>query len=58
MKYGIHFACLECQKSFKREYDYGSGAKQLPCPNCTKPSFNFGRHFLTSRTSRLLERPY
>lgn len=41
------FACLECCKSFKREYkllpiEY---PKELPCPNCGGISYNLGRHF-------------
>ena len=40
-------ACLECCKSFKREYkliprEYPS---ELPCPNCGGTAYNLGRHF-------------
>ncbi len=49
--YNMAFACLECCKSFKREYkllpkDYPS---ELPCPECGGVSYNFGRHFKAPR---------
>ena len=44
--YNMAFACLDCQKSFKREFDL---SKEYPltliCPNCGGISHNFGRHF-------------
>jgi DNA replicative helicase MCM subunit Mcm2 (Cdc46/Mcm family) len=44
--YNMAFACLECQKSFKREFDL---SKEFPltlkCPNCGGISHNLGRHF-------------
>jgi len=45
--YNMAFACLECCKSFKREYklipkEYPS---ELPCPNCGGIAYNLGRHF-------------
>lgn len=45
--YNMAFACLDCCKSFKREYklmpsEYPS---ELPCPECGGLAHNFGRHF-------------
>ena len=44
--YNMAFACFECNKSFKREFD---PAKEYPlelkCPSCGGVSHNFGRHF-------------
>jgi len=44
--YNMAFACLNCCKSFKREYSAArDGFDELPCPECGGPSYNFGRHF-------------
>ena len=45
--YNMAFACFQCCKSFKREIDYHSDKwlKELKCPECGGPSYNFGRHF-------------
>ena len=44
--YNMAFACLECCKSFKREFDLSNGAPEtLTCPNCGGSAHNFGRHF-------------
>lgn len=44
--YNTAFACFDCQKPFKREFDL---SKEYPltltCPNCGGVSHNFGRHF-------------
>ena len=41
------FVCLECCKSFKREYDLlpKDYPVELKCPNCGGTTYNFGRHF-------------
>ena len=51
--YNMSFACLECCKSFKREYrllprEY---PKELPCPECGGAAHNFGRHFKAPKKS-------
>ncbi len=44
--YNMAFACLDCQKSFKREFDLSiEYPLTLKCPNCGGVSHNFGRHF-------------
>lgn len=46
ISYNMSFACLECCKSFKREFNAAKGVPdELPCPECGGPSYNFGRHF-------------
>ena len=40
------FACLSCQKSFKREFVLTDGVPMvLKCPQCGGHSYNLGRHF-------------
>ena len=40
------FACLNCRKSFKREFVLTDGIpKELKCPECGGKSYNLGRHF-------------
>jgi hypothetical protein len=53
--YSAHFACLSCCKSFKRAV---SGHRpgdpwpdHLPCPDCGRPSLNFGRKFKPPKKS-------
>ncbi|NMQ19678.1 hypothetical protein E4P82_10990 [Candidatus Competibacter phosphatis] len=42
----MSFACLDCRKSFKREFLLSMGCpKQMSCPDCGSPAYNFGRHF-------------
>jgi len=44
--YNCAFACLECCKSFKREFNWvKSYPLELACPNCAGKAHNFGRHF-------------
>ena len=44
--YNMAFACLDCRKSFKREFNLSEGCpKELTCPNCGGTAHNFGRHF-------------
>jgi len=45
--YNMAFACLECCKSFKREYVYqlNEYISELKCPNCGGIAYNLGRHF-------------
>lgn len=44
--YNMAFACLDCCKSFKREFVLTDGVPtKLKCPNCGGLSHNFGRHF-------------
>lgn len=46
------FACLNCCKSFKREFVRTEGVPmELKCPECGNPSYNFGRHFKTPKKS-------
>ncbi len=51
--YNMAFACFQCCKSFKREIDYHSDKwlKELKCPECGGPSYNFGRHFKAPKKS-------
>ncbi len=40
------FACLDCRKSFKRKFKVSDGyPRQMICPDCGGPAYNFGRHF-------------
>ena len=40
------FACLNCCKSFKREFNLSEGCpSELTCPQCGGIAHNFGRHF-------------
>ena len=42
----MSFACFECLKSFKREFDLSKGyPEEMICPNCGGTSVNLGRHF-------------
>lgn len=44
--YNMAFACLECCKSFKREFNLAKECPQeLVCPDCGGVAYNFGRHF-------------
>ena len=44
--YNSAFACLDCRKSFKREFDLNEGRPQnMVCPDCGGVAHNFGRHF-------------
>jgi len=44
--YNMAFACFDCQKSFKREFNLTKECPlTLTCPNCGGVSHNFGRHF-------------
>ena len=43
--YSMSFVCFECCKAFKREYQIGSGIRELPCPQCGSTAHNLGRHF-------------
>jgi len=46
------FACLECCKSFKREFVLTDGVPmELKCSDCSGPSHNFGRHFKAPKKS-------
>ena len=50
--YNMAFACLECHKSFKREFVLTDGVPmELKCPDCGGPSYNFGRHFRAPKKS-------
>lgn len=44
--YNMAFACLDCHKSFKREFNL---AEEYPvtliCPHCCGTAHNLGRHF-------------
>ncbi len=44
--YNMAFACLECCKSFKRQFNLAKECPQeLVCPDCGGVAHNFGRHF-------------
>ncbi len=44
--YNMAFACLECRKTFKREFNLAKECPQkLICPDCGGEAHNFGRHF-------------
>jgi len=44
--YNMAFACLECQKSFKREFGLSQEhSEKMKCPDCGGEAYNFGRHF-------------
>lgn len=44
--YNMAFACLECCKSFKREFNLSEECPlTLKCPDCGGQAHNFGRHF-------------
>ncbi len=44
--YNMTFACLECCKSYKREFNLSKGCpEKLICPDCAGDAYNFGRHF-------------
>lgn len=49
--YMMSFACFECCKAFKREYELGSGIQALPCPQCGSLAHNLGRHFKPPKKS-------
>ena len=50
--YNCAFACLDCCKSFKREFNLGkSYPLELVCPNCGGSAHNFGRHFKAPKKS-------
>lgn len=50
--YNSSFACLECCKSFKREFDLAEGRpKEMACPDCGGVAHNFGRHFKAPKKS-------
>lgn len=44
--YSMAFACLDCQKSFKRGFKSDDGyPESLKCQDCGGTAYNFGRHF-------------
>jgi hypothetical protein len=44
--YNMAFVCLDCCKSFKRDFIPSEACpKELICPDCGGPAYNFGRHF-------------
>jgi hypothetical protein len=50
--YNLAFACLDCCKSFKREFDLSKECPaELKCPDCGGISYNFGRHFKAPKKS-------
>ncbi len=50
--YNMAFACFECRKSFKREFDLSEGRpKEMVCPDCGGVAYNFGRHFKPPKKS-------
>jgi len=51
----MSFACLDCCKSFKREYKLHPSEypNRLECPNCHSTAYNFGRHFKAPKKSNL-----
>ncbi|BBM02436.1 hypothetical protein GL2_25100 [Microbulbifer sp. GL-2] len=52
--YNMAFACLDCRKSFKREFNLSKECpSELTCPDCGGPSHNFGRHFKAPKKTDL-----
>ena len=52
--YNMAFACLDCRKSFKREFDLAKGCpNELKCLDCGGLAHNFGRHFKAPKKSDL-----
>ena len=50
--YNVAFACFDCFKSFKREFNLAETYPlELVCPNCGGISHNFGRHFKAPKKS-------
>ena len=49
----MSFACFDCCKSFKREYQIASGSyfDELKCPHCGGVAYNFGRHFKAPKST-------
>lgn len=44
--YNMAFACMECCKSFKREFNLAKECPlELKCNECGGIAYNFGRHF-------------
>ncbi|WNC68599.1 hypothetical protein RI845_00280 [Thalassotalea nanhaiensis] len=44
--YNMAFACLDCRKSFKRQFNLSKECpSEMTCPNCAGIAHNFGRHF-------------
>ena len=52
--YNMAFACLNCRKSFKREFDLAKECPcELKCPECGGAAYNFGRHFKAPKKNDL-----
>ena len=52
--YSMAFACLDCRKSFKREFHLSKECPtELKCPDCGGSAHNFGRHFKAPKKSDL-----
>ncbi len=52
--YSMAFACLECRKSFKREFNLATECPYwLTCPECGGTAHNFGRHFKAPKKTDL-----
>jgi hypothetical protein len=52
--YNMAFACLDCRKSFKREFNLAKGCpSELKCPECGGMAHNFGRHFKAPKKNDL-----
>lgn len=52
--YNMAFACLDCRKSFKREFNLVVECPdELKCPDCGGLAHNFGRHFKAPKKSNL-----
>lgn len=50
--YNMAFACLDCCKSFKREFILTERRpNELVCPECRGAAYNFGRHFKAPKKS-------
>ena len=52
--YNMAFACINCRKSFKREFNLSKGIpNNLKCPECGGIAQNFGRHFKPPKKSNI-----
>ncbi|MGR6873993.1 hypothetical protein ACU6U9_17165 [Pseudomonas sp. HK3] len=52
--YNMAFACLDCRKSFKREFNLAKECpSELKCSDCGGLAYNFGRHFKAPKKNHM-----